>query len=117
MSLPFFLGRGNVAGWFDRRFTLAHTAGRQVGQFRGNLVAGNGSRSDTSASCGARYDTNGSLDSTFGKGGIVSTTVGKGTTYLVGLALQSDGNIVAVGSAREGWQLARQVYREVTAEP
>jgi uncharacterized delta-60 repeat protein len=44
----------------------------------------------------ARYNANGSLDSTFGSGGKVTTDVG-GFDAALGVALQSDGKIVAVG--------------------
>jgi uncharacterized delta-60 repeat protein len=48
-----------------------------------------------------RYNSNGTLDSNFGNGGIVQTAVGapSGLSHLYGVALQSDGKIVAVGSA------------------
>ena len=49
----------------------------------------------------ACYNTDGSLDSTFGPNhnGVVSTAVGKGYAAIAGLALQSNGAIVAVGAA------------------
>jgi uncharacterized delta-60 repeat protein len=48
----------------------------------------------------ARYNPNGSLDTTFGKNGVVQTVINKtGRAYITGLALQSDGKIVAVGPA------------------
>src|SRR5213078_3530124 len=45
-----------------------------------------------------RYNPNGSLDTSFGDGGIVTTTFPEGS-YAFALALQSDGKIIAVGSA------------------
>jgi uncharacterized delta-60 repeat protein len=54
-----------------------------------------------------RYNTDGSIDKTFGNGGVVSTSIGKGTAYIRGLALQSNGDIVAVGSAQSGFAIAR----------
>jgi uncharacterized delta-60 repeat protein len=47
----------------------------------------------------ARYNANGTLDGGFGTNGIVQTVVGKNGSYISGLALQSDGKIVAVGHA------------------
>jgi uncharacterized delta-60 repeat protein len=47
----------------------------------------------------ARYNADGTLDSSFGNGGIVTTAVGKRDAYINGLALTSNGAIVAVGSA------------------
>jgi uncharacterized delta-60 repeat protein len=52
----------------------------------------------------ARYDENGSLDSTFGTGGTITTTAGNRAN---GVALQSDGNIVAAGSNGADFALAR----------
>ena len=52
----------------------------------------------------ARYEQNGSLDATFGAGGIVDSNVG-GVSH--GLALQSDGRIVVVGSAAGTFLAAR----------
>jgi uncharacterized delta-60 repeat protein len=50
-----------------------------------------------------RYNADGkTLDGSFGSGGVVSTPVGAGTrgdAAVYGLAVQSDGKIVAVGSA------------------
>jgi uncharacterized delta-60 repeat protein len=53
----------------------------------------------------ARYTSTGQLDPTFGTGGIVTTSFpGKSTVTAYGLAIQSDGKIVAVGnySVQEG---------------
>ncbi len=45
-----------------------------------------------------RYNTDGSLDNSFGTGGIVTTQIGTSTESRVyGLALQSDGKIIAAG--------------------
>ncbi len=49
----------------------------------------------------ARYNGDGSLDSTFGSGGKVTTDVG-GFDAALGVALQSDGKIVAVGGGGSG---------------
>lgn len=50
-----------------------------------------------------RYNTNGSLDNTFGTGGIVTTDLQLGSDDIAyGLALQSDGKIVAAGYSDNG---------------
>jgi uncharacterized delta-60 repeat protein len=61
----------------------------------------------------ARYDSDGTLDATFGSGGIVTTDLTSGDDIAYGMAIQSDGKIVAAGSATPGsvwrpaWALAR----------
>ena len=45
-----------------------------------------------------RYNANGSLDSTFGSGGLVTTSIGA-DAFAWGVAIQSDGKIVAAGYA------------------
>lgn len=50
----------------------------------------------------ARYDTDGSLDTTFGADGRVSTDLGRHGEQAWGVAVQSDGKIVAAGDARLG---------------
>jgi uncharacterized delta-60 repeat protein len=47
----------------------------------------------------ARLTANGSPDASFGSNGIVKTLVGAQNSYITGLALQSNGDIVAVGMA------------------
>ena len=47
----------------------------------------------------ARYSRDGSLDSSFGAGGKVITPIGKSDAEAYGLALQSDGKIIAAGYA------------------
>jgi uncharacterized delta-60 repeat protein len=47
-----------------------------------------------------RYETDGSIDATFGSGGILLTPTS--SIYAVGVALQADGKIVAVGNAGSG---------------
>jgi uncharacterized delta-60 repeat protein len=44
-----------------------------------------------------RYNRDGSLDTTFGSGGIVTTPNGTGDSRAYGVAIQSDGRIVAAG--------------------
>lgn len=46
-----------------------------------------------------RYNTDGTLDNTYGSAGIVLTNVSMGNDVIRGLALQTDGKIVAVGYA------------------
>jgi uncharacterized delta-60 repeat protein len=50
----------------------------------------------------ARFDSNGLLDASFGNGGMVITDVVAQSSLLFDMALQSDGRIVVVGSARTG---------------
>ena len=44
----------------------------------------------------------GDLDTTFGTGGVVTTSIGPGWDSAYGVAIQSDGKIVAAGSAHNG---------------
>jgi uncharacterized delta-60 repeat protein len=64
----------------------------------GNVRGSNGSWSFALA----RFNTNGSLDGSFGTGGFVQTVMDKWGSGLSGLALQSDGMIVAVGQGAVG---------------
>ena len=54
----------------------------------------------------ARFTSAGALDTSFGAGGLVTTTLVSGSTnvysYVDGLAIQSDGKIVAVGNTLVG---------------
>jgi len=50
----------------------------------------------------ARYNSNGALDTSFGSGGKVTTDYGNDTNNLSGIALQSDGKIVVMGSSYVG---------------
>src|SRR5438270_545164 len=59
-----------------------------------NTATKSGSISDFAL---VRYNANGSLDTTFGKNGVVQTLVGVNNSYINGIALQSNGDIVAVG--------------------
>jgi uncharacterized delta-60 repeat protein len=64
------------------------------------VVAGNavvGSATDFGV---CRYYSNGSLDTSFGSGGTVTTNFGGNTAWAYGLVIQSDGKIVAGGSAK-----------------
>jgi uncharacterized delta-60 repeat protein len=55
----------------------------------------------------ARYDQDGSLDMDFGSGGKVTTDFGAKSAVASGVALQRDGKIVAAGSAKEKFAVAR----------
>ncbi len=50
----------------------------------------------------ARYNPDGSLDATYGIGGLVITDFGSGDNHIRGLAIQSDGRIVAAGATESG---------------
>jgi uncharacterized delta-60 repeat protein len=56
-----------------------------------------------------RYNANGTLDTTFGNNGVVQTSVSKYGGFITGLALQSDGKIVAVGEANAGGKVGEEV--------
>jgi uncharacterized delta-60 repeat protein len=49
-----------------------------------------------------RYDSDGSLDSGFGGIGIVTTAIGTGASQIHGIALEPNGDIVAVGQSADG---------------
>jgi uncharacterized delta-60 repeat protein len=49
-----------------------------------------------------RVKANGALDTTFNSTGAVTTSVGSGSAYLVDVAVQSDGKVVAAGYATDG---------------
>ncbi len=65
------------------------------------LAAGSASWSDgdkfSSSFALARYTSAGSLDTAFGKGGVAQTAFAKANAQLAGIAVQSDGKIVASG--------------------
>src|SRR6266568_281258 len=52
----------------------------------------------------ARYNPNGTLDTTFGVGGKVTTDFAGNTDRAFGVALQTDGRIVAAGEATAGYR-------------
>jgi uncharacterized delta-60 repeat protein len=70
-------------------------------QSDGKIVAA-GSTNPPSSSASdfalVRYNADGSLDSTFGTGGVVDTNLGPSDAGVRGLALQTDGKLVAVGT-------------------
>jgi len=76
-------------------------------QTNGDLVAAGAasgklvSNSVTSSFGLARFTSSGQLDTSFGKGGTVITTVASGQfSWITGLAIQSDGKIVAAGTSQ-----------------
>ncbi len=70
------------------------------------IVAGNTTDS-LNHFCLVRYHTDGAVDSSFGTNGIVITRFPPAGSIIYGLALQSDGKILAGGSATPGFALAR----------
>jgi uncharacterized delta-60 repeat protein len=93
-----FGGDGKVgtdfSGGYDQAWAVALQADGKV------VVAG-----DTGGLGGrflvARYDTSGALDSTFSGGGFVATNFTPHNDFAYGLAVQADGNLIAVGGS--GW--------------
>ena len=57
----------------------------------------------------ARFNTNGTLDANFGTAGKVTTDIGTGESYAYGVAIQSDGKIVAAG-VKNGYYFALVRY-------
>jgi Ca2+-binding RTX toxin-like protein len=57
----------------------------------------------------ARYNSDGSLDDSFGNNGKVTTDVNTGTEEFNRIKLQSDGNILAIGTSGDDFALARYV--------
>ncbi len=112
----FALARCNANGTPDAGFsangmTTADYAGGNVYanalsiQSDGKIVisgsASNGGNNDFAL---ARYETNGDLDTVFGAAGLVTTDFHLGSDCAYGMAIQSDGKIVAVGQAYNGIQ-------------
>jgi uncharacterized delta-60 repeat protein len=75
----------------------------------GNLVvAGSSAVGAKTVFALARYiSATGALDPSFGTGGIVTTSISTGNDAAYGLALQSDGKLVAGGAANGAFALAR----------
>ena len=94
--------------------TGRHDRGEDVAlQSDGKLVVGGWYQS---ASKGkefglVRYNSDGSLDGTFGNGGIVRTSFGSKDDAITGIAIQSDGKIVAGGYATVSNRLTFAVAR------
>lgn len=89
----------DFSGKRDQGFTLVVQPDGKI------VVAGSSINSTGNADFAlARYNSDGSLDSTFGTGGKVTTDFG-GNDQAAGVALQSDGKIVAVGGTCANSQL------------
>jgi uncharacterized delta-60 repeat protein len=72
-------------------------------QSDGKIVAAGSSNNGTDIDFAVvRYNTNGSLDTSFGTGGYVTTDFGTGDDEAFGVAIQSDGKIVAAGESNNG---------------
>ena len=73
------------------------------------VVAGSSATKDRSDFALARYTPAGKLDAGFGRGGVMTASSGAATAYAV--ALQGDGKIVAAGSDRGDFAVARYTTR------
>ena len=84
----------DIGGSYEKPYGL-------VIQTDGKIVAagGSGTSGSNMHSVLARYNADGSLDSNFGTGGKVGTSIGSSFDMFTNVAIQSDGNIVAVGGA------------------
>ncbi len=85
----------------DEAHTLALQADGKV------LVAGSSDRGLGSDFALVRYNPDGSLDPTFGTDGKVTTRIGEGTAQVSALAVQTDGKVIAAGSAGRRFALVR----------
>ncbi|CAN5510595.1 hypothetical protein BH10ACI1_BH10ACI1_03810 [soil metagenome] len=107
LTLTIFAAPGNLDLTFDTDgivttpFSASSTDdGASVAvQTDGKIVVGGSSDGDFAL---ARYNTDGSLDTTFGTGGKVVTAVSIFEDYILAIAIQPDGKIVAVGYANNG---------------
>ena len=103
--------RGAVAGDLDSSFGTGGKLTTDFGsgqsdeawalavQDDGKLVAGGASSGDFGL---ARYNPSGTLDISFGVGGTVRTDLGSAFDLVRGVALQSDGKVVAAGTRCDG---------------
>ena len=92
---------GKVASDFSSKgFAVARPSAIAIQTDGKIIVAGNAFAGGNSRFALARYNINGSLDTSFGSGGLVTTHVSAADDSLAGIALQSDGKIVAAGGAR-----------------
>ncbi len=122
-------GRSINGGWFDFAVTRYNTNGSLDTTFDGDgkLTTAIGTTSDVALSVAiqsdgrivaaglssnasvtdfdfavARYNANGSLDTTFDSDGKLTTAIGPANDAAYGVAIQSDGKIVAVGYSFNG---------------
>ncbi|MBI3994557.1 MAG: hypothetical protein HY349_01140 [Nitrospirae bacterium] len=113
-NIDFALTRYNIDGSLDTTFG---TGGKVTADFGGNdqayavaiqsdrkiVVAGWSSTISTGQDFAlARYNTDGTLDTTFGTAGKVITDFGGGNSQALGVAIHTNGKIVAGGLARVG---------------
>ncbi len=80
----------------------------------GKIVVGGESNYDFIV---VRYNTDGSLDSSFGGDGIVRTAVGSGYDSAQGVAIQSDGKIIAAGGRSYDFAVVRYLGDPLTLAP
>ena len=108
----FALSRYNTNGSLDNTFGSGGIISTSIGtlsriydiaiQTDGKIVAAGYSDIGTQYNCVlTRYIINGSLDITFGINGIVTTSIGTSSSLASGIEIQTDGKIVAVGSASD----------------
>jgi uncharacterized delta-60 repeat protein/uncharacterized repeat protein (TIGR01451 family) len=101
----------------DGKIVLAGTSGPRFTFSEGAALSPDGSSSFDFAL--ARYNTNGTLDSTFSTDGLVTTDFFGSTDEAHGVAIQSDGKIVAAGFANnsgEQFALARYLVTIESAD-
>src|SRR5262245_1847419 len=119
-ELDFALARYNPDGTLDLSFGTSGTVVTDFGdsddmahsvaiQADGHIVVLGTIVGQSPAFGLARYNADGSLDSTFGAGGLVTNSFFPGATIVAGdsVAIQSDGNIVAVGRVNKFMTLTR----------
>ena len=117
-SGDFALARYNVDGSLDPTFGSGGKVTTDFGGFDaasavviqpdGRIVAAG--RSGGGDFALARYNADGSLDPTFGSGGKVTTDFGGGFDAAFGVALQTDGKIIAVGQGASSFDFALARY-------
>jgi uncharacterized delta-60 repeat protein len=71
-------------------------------QTDGKIMAAGNNNNASSDFALVRYNNNGTLDSSFGSGGKVTTPIGNDNDYIMSIAIQADGKIVAAGSSNSG---------------
>jgi uncharacterized delta-60 repeat protein len=97
---PSFGANGKVATAFS---TFLDEANAVAVQSDGKIVAAGYTNSSSNADFAiARYNSNGSLDTSFGNLGKVITPIGNLGDIIYGLAIQSDGKLVAAGTSSNG---------------
>lgn len=86
------------SGSFDQAFAVAI-------QSDGKILAAGGSGAEDFAL--ARYTSSGTLDTSFGTGGTTTSSVGADGSVAYALEIQTDGKIIAAGTASNDFALAR----------